>query len=78
MDILALFSAEPSLTVVILLVALWTLPWKGYALWHAARLSQRRWFIVLLVVNTLAILEIIYIFFVVRRAKIRDSNNLEG
>jgi len=47
----------------ILLIALWTLPWKGVALWRAARNSHKYWFIALLVLNTVAILEIIYIFF---------------
>lgn len=51
----------------IILIALWTLPWKGVALWKAARLSHKRWFIVLLVVNTVGILEIYYIFFVARK-----------
>ena len=44
------------------LLALWTIPWKGVALWKAARRGSSAWFIVLLVVNTLAILEILYIF----------------
>lgn len=44
------------------LIILWTLPWKGVALWKAARNGQKWWFVALLVVNTLAILEIIYIF----------------
>jgi hypothetical protein len=48
----------------LVLITLWTLPWKGVALWKASHLSHKWWFIVLLVVNTLAILEIIYIFFV--------------
>lgn len=52
-----------------LLVTLWSLPWKGYALWSAARLGHRGWFIALLVLNTVAILEIIYIFVVVRKYK---------
>lgn len=51
----------------IILLALWTIPWKGVALWKAARLKQKTWFIVLLLVNTLAILEIIYIFAVARK-----------
>lgn len=41
---------------------IWVLPWKGVALWKAARLSQKWWFIVLLVLNTLAVLDILYIF----------------
>jgi hypothetical protein len=49
-------------SVLILLSILWTIPWKGVALWRAARNTHRWWFVILLVVNTLAILEIIYIF----------------
>jgi hypothetical protein len=45
------------------LTVLWTLPWKGVALWRASRNSHKKWFIALLIINTLAILEIIYIFF---------------
>ena len=45
------------------LIIAWVLPWKGVALWKAAKNSQRNWFIALLVLNTLAILEIIYIFY---------------
>jgi hypothetical protein len=40
----------------------WTLPWKGVALWRAARLNDRWWFVALFVLQTLAILEILYIF----------------
>jgi len=47
----------------LILLALWAMPWKGVALWRAAKNSQKKWFIVLLVFNTLAILEIIYIFY---------------
>lgn len=48
----------------ILIAVLWTLVWKGLALWHAARRGEYWWFLILLVVNTLGILEIIYLFFV--------------
>jgi hypothetical protein len=46
-----------------LLIALWSLVWTGWALWRAARRSQKNWFIVMLLLNTLGILEILYIFF---------------
>jgi len=49
-------------SLVFILAALWTLPWKGVALWRAARNAHRWWFVALLVLNTLAILEIVYIF----------------
>ncbi len=41
---------------------LWTLPWKGVALWRAAHAERKGWFIALLVVNTFGLLEILYIF----------------
>lgn len=47
--------------MIALLIA-WTLPWKGVALWKAARNDHKYWFIALLVINTLAIVEILYIF----------------
>lgn len=48
---------------VLVVVAIWTLPWKAYALWKSARRGEKWWFIALLLVNSLAILEIVYIFF---------------
>jgi len=48
---------------------LWTLPWKGYALWRAAQNNHRVWFVVLFLVNTAALLEMIYIFFVDRKQR---------
>ncbi|MFZ3043563.1 MAG: DUF5652 family protein [Minisyncoccia bacterium] len=50
-----------ALVPIIFLAAIWTVVLKGFALWHAARGSQKWWFIALLVVNTLGILEIIYL-----------------
>ncbi len=54
---------------IIWLLLIWVLPWKGVALWKAARNSHRRWFIVLLVVNTLSILEIVYLFYFSQKKK---------
>jgi methionyl-tRNA synthetase len=54
---------------ILILLILWTIPWKGWALWKSARLNDKGWFIVLLVINTLAILEILYIFIVSKRKK---------
>ena len=47
---------------IIFLILLWTLPWKGLALWKAVKNDHKRWFVVMLIVNTFAILEILYIF----------------
>lgn len=47
-------------------LALWTIFWKGLALWHAGRRGQPWWFVILLVVNTVGILDIIYLFGVLK------------
>ena len=51
----------------LILMVLWVLPWKGYALWTAAKRSEKIWFIVLLIVNTFAILDIFYIFYIAKQ-----------
>jgi len=43
-------------------VIIWSLIWKGLALWKAAGLKSKIWFVVLLVVNTAGILEILYLY----------------
>lgn len=58
---------------VLVLLMSWVLPWKGYALWKAAQLSHKWWFVILLILNTLAILDIIYIFFIVPRHTDKDT-----
>lgn len=47
---------------IILLAVLWTIFWKGIALRKSARNNHKAWFIIFLLINTLAILEIFYIF----------------
>ena len=59
----------------LLLAMIWILPWKGYALWTAARLKSKRWFIALLILNTFAILDIFYIFYIAKK-DLNDIKNL--
>lgn len=54
------------LPVLILVLILWTMLWKGLALWNAARRKDTAWFVILLVFNTLGILELIYLFAVAK------------
>ena len=44
------------------LIMVWTLFWKGLALWHSARRKEPWWFVALLLLNTCGIVEIIYLF----------------
>jgi hypothetical protein len=64
------FIQNPTL---LLIIALWTIPWKGVALWRAAQLKDKWWFIALLILNTLAILEILYIFVFSKRRSLAFS-----
>jgi hypothetical protein len=50
----------------LLVLVLWSIFWKGLALWHSGRRGQPVWFIILLIVNTVGILEIIYLFAVLK------------
>ncbi len=51
----------------IVVIAIWSIIWKGIALWKAAQLSHKKWFIILLIANTIGILDIIYIRFIARK-----------
>jgi hypothetical protein len=46
---------------------------KGYSLWHAAKRSELWWFIAILVLNTMGILELIYIIFVLKKFTARKE-----
>ncbi|WP_048171620.1 DUF5652 family protein [Methanosarcina siciliae] len=59
---ISLLQTNTQFTTLILILVLWELFWKGIALWKAARESQRYWFIAILILNTLGILPILYIF----------------
>jgi hypothetical protein len=48
-------------------LTLWSLFWMGWALWRAAKNDSKVWFVVFLLVHTLGILDIIYIFFISKK-----------
>jgi methionyl-tRNA synthetase len=54
---------SPGAQILLVLAVVWTLIWKGIALWRAGRNNQPVWFVVLFLVNTLGILDIIYLLF---------------
>jgi uncharacterized membrane protein (DUF4010 family) len=45
-----------------IILIVWSLVWKGIALWKAAQNGHKVWYIVILIANTVGILEIIYIY----------------
>lgn len=58
------FGVSP---LIVGIIAIWVLFWKGCSLWIAAKSNQKWWFLALLVINTLSILELIYIFFIAKK-----------
>lgn len=44
------------------ILLVWSAVWKALALWKSARAGNKVWFVVFLFVNTIGILEIIYLY----------------
>ncbi len=42
-------------------LVVWDLAWRGLAMWRAGRANQPKWFMALLIVNSLGLLPIIYL-----------------
>lgn len=51
-----------AITAFLIPLLFWSLAWKGWALWRAANNDSKPWFIALLLINTMGILDILYIF----------------
>lgn len=61
----------PLVGIALIIVLVWSIVWKGLALWRAATRGDKWWFVIFLVVNTMGILEIVYLF-AVSGAKLSD------
>ncbi len=62
-DLAAQLGISAQIAVVLIsIIFIWSLAWKGFALWKSCRKNQYIWFIIFLLFNTLGILEILYIF----------------
>ena len=49
-----------------LILLIWSMFWKGIALWTASQRKQKIWFVGLFIFNTFGILEIIYLLFIAK------------
>lgn len=54
---------------------LWSIAWKGLALWKASRRGESWWFIALLVINTAGLLEIFYLYVFTKGGPDRTTNS---
>ena len=63
------------LIALVVVLGIWEAIWKGIALWRAGNDRNLLWFVLMFVLNTLGILEIVYIFGISRprRAQAKAS-----
>jgi len=64
--------------VLLMMLVIWSLIWKGIALWRAARKGDTAWYVLLLILNTIGIVEIFYIIFFSKDkkvVKVEDNKN---
>ncbi|MDO8487582.1 MAG: DUF5652 family protein [Candidatus Curtissbacteria bacterium] len=66
-----------ALNILFALSFVWSTAWKGLGLWNAAKNKQQYWFVAMLIINTLGILEIVYLFrFATKRLTIKELLSL--
>ena len=64
-----------TLSMLIVPLVVWGVFWMGIALWKAAKNDSKTWFVILLLVHTLGILDILYIFVF---SKMNKPKNTKG
>jgi len=57
------------LTSLLAFIIVWSMVWKGIALWKCGRNNQIVWFVILFIINTAGILPIIYLLLFQRKRK---------
>lgn len=62
-NIVFFLSSFIDIRLLFFILALWSLLWKGFALWVSARKGERFWFVLLLILNTVGVLEIFYLLY---------------
>lgn len=53
--------------IIVIILTVWTVVWKIYSVWNAAKHNNKKWFILLLLLNTAGILDMIYIFKILKK-----------
>ena len=72
MSLLYSMYQQSTLTVIgLVIVSIWTLIWKGLALWHTGKNQQKKWFVAILILNTAGLLPIIYLLWFKPQEEVR-------
>ena len=64
------FLMVPTVFITLLM---WELIWKGFALWHSAKNGQKYWFIAILIINSFALVPLIYLVFFRNKTFVKKS-----
>ena len=62
------FFINPFVNIFIIILAIWTIPWKIYAVWLAVKHDHKKWFVALMILNTVSILEIFYVLNIAKKS----------
>ena len=60
---MAIETIETVILIWLIPLVIWEIVWKGIALWKSGRNNQLKWFIAILILNTVGILPIVYLKF---------------
>lgn len=69
MDALEALIASPFWGPLLVAIAIWTVVWKGIALYTAGKNQQKNWFVALLLLNDLGMLSMIYLKWFQKRSR---------
>ncbi len=53
--------------LILALIILWSISWKCYSVWTASKNNHKKWFVALVIFNTLGILDMIYVFGIAKK-----------
>ncbi len=70
-------TTNKQMLFIFILFIIYSFVLKGIALWKAARKAQKGWFVALFLINTLGILELLYIFIFSKKENKIISNKSE-
>ena len=62
-------NLSASIFALLIILGIWELIWKAIALWKAARNNHKVWYVIILIINTIGILPILYIYVFSKKKK---------
>lgn len=62
-----MYSWNTEINILTVVIIFWSLAWKCYSAWLAANRREKKWFVALVVFNTVGILDMIYVFFIAKK-----------